>query len=252
MTRGIFKGIHLYILPEFHLYLIYRNIEPDFQRILKKYISEGDTVFDVGANIGYVSIALSKLVGDYGRVFSFEAVPNTSLNFLENIKLNNCSNISLTQKALSDENKLVTFRIPDSGINHSTASMVWHKKEQNTINIEVESIVLDEDIDLRCLSPSFIKIDVEGLDHLALYGMKKCIKKNYPVFLIEYNFSNFGKIYDFLKIYYECYFFDFKINKLLKIKKRQLTNLQNGKVMENKFNKNSVNVFFIKKSKIIL
>ena len=207
MRRGIFKGINLSIFPEFHLYLIYRNIEPDFQRILKKYISEGDTVFDVGANIGYVSVALSKLVGDKGRVFSFEAVPNTSLNFLENIKLNNCSNISLTQKALSDENKMVTFRIPDSGINHSMASMVWHKKEQNTINIEVESIVLDEDKDLRYLSPTFIKIDVEGSEGLVVSGMKELISREKPIIYIECSDRGRETVWNILKeLNYTCYF----------------------------------------------
>ena len=60
----------------------------------------------------------------------------------------------------------------------------------------------------------FIKIDVEGLDHLVLFGMKKCIKKFLPVILVEYNFNNFSKIYDFLNRYYNCFFYDFKKFKL--------------------------------------
>ena len=45
----------------------------------------------------------------------------------------------------------------------------------------------------------FIKIDVEGLDHLVLYGMKKCIEKFLPVILVEYNYSNFSMIYKIFK-----------------------------------------------------
>ncbi|MBT7481410.1 MAG: FkbM family methyltransferase [Flavobacteriales bacterium] len=207
MRRGIFKGIQLSVFPEFHLHLIYRNIEPDFQKILKKNISEGDTVLDVGANIGYVSVALSKLVGDKGKVFSFEAIPHTSSEFIENISLNNCSNITLIQKALSNENKKVTFRIPDKGINHSMASMVWHKKEDNTINVEVDSIILDEDKDLKNLSPSFVKIDVEGSEGMVISGMKELISREKPIIYIECSDKGRETVWNTLKdLNYSCYF----------------------------------------------
>ena len=207
MRRGIFKGIQLSVFPEFHLHLIYRNIEPDFQKILKKNISEGDTVLDVGANIGYVSVALSKLVGDKGKVFSFEAIPHTSSEFIENISLNNCSNITLIQKALSNENKKVTFRIPDKGINHFMASMVWHKKEDNTINVEVDSIILDEDKDLKNLSPSFVKIDVEGSEGMVISGMKELISREKPIIYIECSDKGRETVWNTLKdLNYSCYF----------------------------------------------
>jgi len=207
MRRGIFKGIQLSVFPEFHLHLIYRNIEPDFQKILKKYISEGDTVFDIGANIGYVSVVLSKLVGDKGKVFSFEAIPHTSTEFLVNINLNNCTNITLIQKALSNENKKVTFRIPDGGTNHSMASMVWHKKEDDTINVEVDSIILDEDKDLKHLSPSFIKIDVEGSEGMVISGMKELISREKPIIYIECSNRGRETVWNILKeLNYSCYF----------------------------------------------
>ena len=207
MRRGIFKGIQLSVFPEFHLHLIYRNIEPDFQKILKKYISEGDTVFDIGANIGYVSVALSKLVGNKGKVFSFEAIPHTSTEFLVNINLNNCSNITLIQKALSNENKKVTFRIPDGGTNHSMASMVWHKKEDDTINDEVDYIILDEDKDFKHLSPSFVKIDVEGSEGMVISGMKELISREKPIIYIECSDKGRETVWNTLKdLNYSCYF----------------------------------------------
>ena len=45
----------------------------------------------------------------------------------------------------------------------------------------------------------FYKIDVEGLDHLVVQGMKNYIKEFLPIMLIEYNLSNFILIYEFLK-----------------------------------------------------
>ena len=93
----------------------------------------------------------------------------------------------------------------------------------------------------------FIKIDVEGLDHKVLYGMKNCINKFLPVILVEYNYSNFSKIQNFLKKKYNCYFYDFKNNKLKKLSIRVVEELKKGKILENIFKKNSVNLFFIRR-----
>ena len=77
--------------------------------------------------------------------------------------------------------------------------------------------------------------------------MKNCIKKFLPVILVEYNYSNFSKIQNFLKKKYDCYFYDFKNNKLKKLSVHLIQKLKNGKILENIFKKNSVNLFFIRR-----
>ena len=77
--------------------------------------------------------------------------------------------------------------------------------------------------------------------------MKNCIKKFLPTILVEYNISNFSIIYNFLKDKYDCFFYNFKNNKLIKLSKKQIKKLKNGKILEKAFKKNSVNVFFITK-----
>ena len=77
--------------------------------------------------------------------------------------------------------------------------------------------------------------------------MKNCINRFKPVILVEYNMSNFKKIYNFLKKKYNCYFFDFKNNKLVKLSKIRIQNLNKGKILEKLFKKNSVNLFFLRK-----
>ena len=219
---------------------------------------------DVGGNIGLSSIGFRELGFKKNKIYIFEPDEYLINRYLKKIK-KKYNNLKIFDFGLSNKNSISTlykafykkkfFHFNNSFDKKYIESKLFDNYGEKSKKFTIKSSLLKlkkfDDLDIK-EKICFIKIDVEGLDHLALYGMRKCIKKNYPVFLIEYNFSNFGKIYDFLKIYYECYFFDFKINKLLKIKKRQLINLRNGKVMENKFNKNSVNVFFIKKSNIIL
>ena len=206
MRQGLYKGILLNISPQSHLHLIYRNIEPHFQQILSKYINKGDTVFDIGANIGYVSTAMSKLVGQDGKVFAFEAVPMTAKAFTENIKLNNCTNIQLIQKALSDKVGKATFRIPNGGENHSMASMMWHKSDDDTINVAVDTIVIDQDEKLKQITPSFIKIDVEGAEGLVVKGMQELITKSSPVIFIECSKAGRNVVWEIMKkLNYSCF-----------------------------------------------
>ena len=77
--------------------------------------------------------------------------------------------------------------------------------------------------------------------------MKNCINKFKPVILVEYNVSNFTKIYNFLRNKYNCYFFDFNNNRLIKLSKIKIQKLKKGKILEQLFKKNSVNIFFLKK-----
>ena len=79
--------------------------------------------------------------------------------------------------------------------------------------------------------------------------MKNFFKKNSPVILVEYNECNFSKIYDFLKYKYDCYFYNFDKNKLEKLNILDILKLIRGQILENKYKKNSVNIFFINKNK---
>ena len=85
------------------------------------------------------------------------------------------------------------------------------------------------------------------MDHEVIFGMKNCIKKFLPTILVEYNFSNFSKIHNYLKIKYDCYFYDFINNKLIKLTKNSIKKLKKGIILEKLFKKNSVNIFFIKR-----
>ena len=79
--------------------------------------------------------------------------------------------------------------------------------------------------------------------------MKNFLKKNSPIILVEYNECNFSKIHNFLKYKYNCYFYNFDQNKLKKLRIGDINKLKKGKILENKYKKNSVNIFFINKNK---
>lgn len=86
--------------------------EPEAE-VLHQYVSSGDWVIDIGANVGQYTLLLSKLVGPSGRVLAFEPMTVTA-STLASI----CSrhapwqNISVLNVAASDHVGTLGFNLP--------------------------------------------------------------------------------------------------------------------------------------------
>ena len=80
--------------------------EPNTVEVLKKIIKKGDTVLDIGASIGPLSLVMSELVGEKGRVISIEPTPICFYYLCENIKLNGKKNIFPNLVGAWDKNEL--------------------------------------------------------------------------------------------------------------------------------------------------
>ena len=85
--------------------------EMDF---VKKTVKEGWTVIDIGANIGYYTLLLSKLVGKNGKVIAFEPDKDSISMLKKNIKHNNCRNVQIVPMAVSDHSGSGTLYISNS------------------------------------------------------------------------------------------------------------------------------------------
>jgi len=151
--------------------------EPAETKICEQYIKEGMTVIDAGAYIGYFSLLASRLVGSKGKVYAFEPSPGCLELLHKNIRLNNCKNIRVFEKAVIDkEGHTIFFANPNSLSGSSMfanySALVSHKSPQ----IKVPTTTLDEVAgDNRV---DFIKMDIEGGETKALRGMTKIIKNN--------------------------------------------------------------------------
>ena len=185
VLSGINKGLKIFSSAKTELSLIFGSFETQTQKIIKHFVSSGDVVFDIGANVGYFTLSCSKLVGENGRIYSFEAIPETAEVLEKNCRLNSLKNITLYKKAVSDKTEKTTFLIPEQGNNHTMASMVWHKKDHSVKKVPVDTIAIDLDTELSKLSPSFIKIDVEGAEAFVLNGMVSMLRKNSPIVFLE-------------------------------------------------------------------
>jgi FkbM family methyltransferase len=185
MFRGLFIGIKLNVSIKNQLGLVLNSVEPHLQKFLEKNLKKGDTVLDIGSNIGYTSILMSRLVGKDGNVYAFEPMSQNLAILHKNISLNNCKNITVIDKALSDKNGEIDFFTPLNGEELSMSSMVWGNGIKDWKKQLVKTICLDDNADLKDLSPKLIKIDVEGAEGIVVTGMQKLIARSKPSIFIE-------------------------------------------------------------------
>jgi FkbM family methyltransferase len=150
------------------------SYEADKQQILADIPLEGTTVLDIGANVGFFSILLSRLVGPKGKVIAFEPLPR-NIDFInQHIQLNKLENITVYAAAVGEKTGVMRF---DSSPCHSQGRLAL------TGDLEVPVITLDSLSKLD--NPvSFVKIDVEGAEADVLRGSESFFKSNRPIILL--------------------------------------------------------------------
>lgn len=148
--------------------------EPFTSKIIKEYIKKGDTVLDIGANIGYFTLIFSKLVGPSGNIYAFEPEPTNFSLLKNNLIINNITNVTLEQKAVSDQTKKTKLFLNKYNMGaHSLQDFSMQKSF-----VEVESIKLDDYTKIENSKVDFIKLDIEGAECNAIQGMNALLNKN--------------------------------------------------------------------------
>jgi FkbM family methyltransferase len=158
----------------------FRSNEPEFDR-LSSWVSEGDWVLDVGANLGHYTARLSALVGEHGRVLAFEPVPDTFSCLSANVRRLGLGNVSLFNVAVCDHSDIAWMTIP-------THESGWPNPYEAHIGASPDAIpVLALAIDSLAIprGVKLVKIDVEGHELGALRGMRALLARDRPTLIVE-------------------------------------------------------------------
>jgi len=203
-----------------HFLSVNKIYEPQVTKTMKEIIKLGDWVIDIGANIGYYTLLLAKLVGPKGKVISFEPDPTSFKILKKNIKANNFKNIVPENKAIADKNREINFYI-------SKKDTRFHQIFDNPDNkkiLRIRAITLDQYLKKFSGRIDFVKIDIEGAEPLALQGMEKTIKKNRNIKIITEYAPNHLKLsgYDGGKYLKNLADLNFKFYDLDQIKEKNI------------------------------
>jgi FkbM family methyltransferase len=160
--------------------------EPELQAALHDLIPAGSVIFDVGANIGYVSLLLAKAAGTKGRVFAFEALPSNVEQLRRNITLNYMEKlVKVVDCAVTQTSGPVRFLVHASGGMGKAAGSAG-RDDQYQREVTVPGLSLDEFVfEQGNPLPQVVKMDIEGGEVMALPGMHRILVEGHPLMLME-------------------------------------------------------------------
>lgn len=166
--------------------------EPLETLIVSRAVQSGDVVLDIGANVGYYTALLDKLVGPGGQVHSFEPGLGTFTRLEETKRLLKLERTSLYPKAISDQVGTIDFWLSTSGSDAQQSTVKVAALGKEIRRHQVEATTVDAFVSgLKAQgSPgvAFVKCDIEGAELLMIKGAHDLLNsQNPPIWLIEHN-----------------------------------------------------------------
>lgn len=161
--------------------------EPEL-RVVRHLVKPGDSVIDIGANIGVYTKILSELIGPDGHVYSIEPFPPTFEILCYNVRKLRLDNVELMNVAVSDSQAVVTMALPNdpSGAEtHYRASIVKDCADTRKEITNVQATTIDSRFLTAPGTISFIKCDVEGHEPACIKGAAKFLARSQAAWLIE-------------------------------------------------------------------
>ena len=162
------------------------NYEIHLENAIHDWVKPGMLVYDVGANIGYVSLLFAHALGGKGQVFAFEALPANIERLKINVSLNKLDNqIRVIHSAIVGTPSSVPFLVHASfGMGKAAGSA--GRKGQYLEEILVPGTSLDHFVyDQGNPPPQVVKMDIEGGEVLALPGMRRLLAEAQPLIFLE-------------------------------------------------------------------
>ncbi len=153
---------------------------------LLSIINPGDVIWDVGASIGLYTVLIARKVGERGQVIAFEPECQSFKRLLENLKLNNLTNVWVFQKALGEYEEKKIMYTGENGY-YCSLTLPTERKRKDIGRQTVEVVSGDEFCKKKGLPfPRIVNIDVEGYEYSVLQGLRWTISHpNCEAILLE-------------------------------------------------------------------
>ena len=171
-------------------HFIYGGFERAELQFVQHFLSEGQRVIDVGANVGYLTIPMGLKVGVTGCVIACEPEPENLNRLRMNVSRNDLRNVDIRPTAVGNHDGETSLRLGDDSAYHTTASpsdlLAITAAHETGRQVRVPVIRLDTLWeDLGTPSIDLIKIDVEGTELDVLRGSVRLLHKERPWLMLE-------------------------------------------------------------------
>jgi FkbM family methyltransferase len=151
------------------LFLEGARLSPELD-LLAGLLAPGNRVADVGANIGYYTLAFAAAVGPTGAVESIEPMPENLETLERNVRANDLRQVRVHRCAVGAEDRPTRLQ---PGFNATV-------NQSGTLEVPMRRLdsLLPDGVDL-------VKIDIEGYEGHALAGAQQLLSRSRPALFIE-------------------------------------------------------------------
>jgi len=147
--------------------------EPEQLARAASLVGPGDVCFDLGANVGLYTLLMAKRAA---RVVAFEPVPRNIRYLHRMVELNRLDNVLIVPLAVSDREGVAAL---DPGENPTVGRL------DDTGRQPVGTVTIDGFAARFGLSPTVLKIDVEGAELAVLRGAASLLRERRPRLLLS-------------------------------------------------------------------
>ena len=177
IAAGPLRGRRLVLDLQTEKFYWLGTYEPLLVKLFQEHVRPGMVAYDIGGHAGYFALLLGLLVGDAGRVFTFEPEAQNAERIRRMIQANGIARqITLVEAAVADQGGEMDFF---SGGPASAQGGVIERRGEGR---RVRCIALDE---WGGPAPEVVKIDLEGAEALVLRGMQQILRRHRPRLVIE-------------------------------------------------------------------
>ncbi len=154
-------------------------------RLFQKVVRPGNTVLDVGANIGAHTVFFANAVGRTGRVVAIEPLRSNFQMLCANLTLNGLDQVEPVHMAVG--RKAGTVQVPRARLMNVGNQGAFSLKDPLPDGATLDTVPMTTVDALNLESCHFIKIDVEGMEEEVLQGAVATLKRHQPFLHLENN-----------------------------------------------------------------
>ena len=133
-------------------------------------LADDDVALDIGANIGWYSVLLSRLSAPGARIYAFEPDVETFVLLQRNLHCNGATNVTAINCALGAEAGVGQLRRYKNS-NNGRHSLLGGTAGRDMLSVRIETLAAFwQEHQLASRPLRFMKVDVEGFEYFVLRG----------------------------------------------------------------------------------
>lgn len=172
----------------FERIVIEKQYEPRLVQRVKSYLQRDRDVVDVGANVGFFTVMCAKEIDTDRRVLSIEPTRNALRRLYKNITLNEVEHkVVVFEGVASDSEAVLEIKTIKGKEEYSSLGVLDHPEiaSEDYDSEWVHALPIDSLVKTHDLDPGFMKVDVEGMEHVVFAGAHNVLKSHRPLILSE-------------------------------------------------------------------